>query len=806
MAACVYGAANLARAQSTDSDVMQEIVVTATHRQQDIVDVPYSISAIGADQLSATGVTDLVSLSRQVPSLSLVDLGTRYESSEVPVIRGINASNVEPGLPQQLTQSPVGIYIGNSPVAGYFELTDVQRVEVLRGPQGTLYGAGALGGAIRVIPNSPTLGEFSGSFDANVGSLAHASDASYGLEGFLNIPLGDTLAFRISGKYAYDPGFVDAYGLVQRTGTSPFSPPALADPSEPVTSAAIYEGEQHGWNFAETFTGRASLLWKLDKFSAELSFINAHVEGNGGPQDNPDFTGGPYGVDPRVTFPAGGDYKSFAAVEEPYRRTTTLSSLDLSYDAAFATLSSTSSYYDTRGAEIDDFTYHTFAFTPFEVYYTGNPVNPRFISPFDTADSDKTFSQEIRLVSRADEQRAIDYVTGAFYQKQERQSDYDFTAPGTDSYSAAEGCTAPYYYGASFPNCLVTLGPNSTYYDAKAAQSFKDRSVFGELTWHLTRSGQVTFGMRHYWQDFVALQSFVSYPLFTFNRGNPSSTSNSGNLFKINPSFEFAKDQIIYATWSQGFRRGGANSFVTEGPLRESPQLLSYLPDSTNNYEVGVKGRAAAGLTYSFALFDIEWKNPQINGITPVTDTPLVYNATKARSTGAEAELSGPLGLPGLKYDVSFSYANARLTEAFALPANDGAGAIAPGEITGQPGERLPGSPKTSAAATVTYGRSIAPQYSMLLSANVTYVGSVLTTLPTVIYSQSPLPAYSIGNLSAAISHHPYELTLYATNVADKRAVLGLNDISIPPIVGALARFDVINRPREVGLRVKYSF
>ncbi len=653
----------------------------------------YNITAMTAVELRATDTTDLVQLARQVPSLSIVDLGTRYEAAEVPTIRGINASNIMQG-PQQLAQSPVGVYIGNSPIAGYFQLTDVQRVEVLRGPQGTLYGAGALGGAIRVIPSSPELGVLSGSIGGNASSLAHSSDASYGMEGFINIPIGDTLAFRAAGKYAYDAGFIDVYGMVKRPGGT-FSAPVLANPTDPATSPAIYGGEGKDWNFAKTFTGRSSLLWKLGDFSAELAYINAHVEGDGGPQDNPVYPGGPYGIDPRITFPAGGDYKAFSPIDEPYRRTTTLTSLDVAYDAGFATLSSTTSYYDTRGTTIDNDTYGVFAFTPFEVYYTGNPVNPRFVSVNEITDSDKTFSEEIRLVSRQADDKKLDYVVGAFFDKQNRHSDFDFAAPGTDTYSVAQGCTAPYYAGASFPNCLVTLGPNSTFFDATAHQSFKDKSVFGELTWHAITSGQITFGLRHYWQDFQAVQSEVSYPFMSASYGAPNNTSNSGNLYKINPSFEYAKDQNIYATWSQGFRRGGSNSFIVAGPLAESPQLLTYRADKTNNYEIGLKGRFDTGLSYSFAVFDIEWDNPQISGYTPYTDTPLVYNANKARSTGFEAESAGPLFLPGLRYNVSFGYADVRLTENFALPANNGTGSISPGLITGYSGERLPGSPKS---------------------------------------------------------------------------------------------------------------
>ena len=168
------------------------MIVTATRRQQTLEEVPYSVTAVSADQLANTGVTDIASLTSQVPGLSLYNLGARETSAVNPIIRGINVTAAPFSYLnfRTLEQSPVGVYIGNSPIDGYFQLQDVQRVEVLRGPQGTLYGAGALGGALRIIPNSPVLDKFSGSVEAGVGTVAHSGQASYSADGVFNVPLG----------------------------------------------------------------------------------------------------------------------------------------------------------------------------------------------------------------------------------------------------------------------------------------------------------------------------------------------------------------------------------------------------------------------------------------------------------------------------------------------------------------------------------------------------------------------------------------------------------------------------------------
>src|SRR6185437_2036705 len=314
----IYGLPHPAAAADSDAaaDTLQEITVTATRRQQSLEQVPYSISVISAEQLAQTGVTDVASLTTQVPGLSMYDFGARMSGATAPIIRGVNATGEPRGF-RTFEQDPVGTYIGNSPIDGYFQLDDVKRVEVLRGPQGTLYGAGALGGALRLIPNSPELNTFSGMFEAGGGRVDHSDGTSYTLKGMVNIPLGDTLAFRASAKYAYEPGFIDAYGLLKRSNSGVSGVPELANPADPVNSPGIY-GNRSDWNYQKTFTGRASMLWKPNEaFSAELAILHSNVNGDGGPVVNPDFQGGVSPLDPLSTLPAGGRYREFSQVDQP---------------------------------------------------------------------------------------------------------------------------------------------------------------------------------------------------------------------------------------------------------------------------------------------------------------------------------------------------------------------------------------------------------------------------------------------------------------------------------------------------------
>lgn len=797
----LYGLPQAVSAQQqavSPSGSLQEVVVTATRRAQTPEEVPYSLSVVSEEQITRANVTDLASLATQVPGLSVYDFGARFAGATAPIIRGLNATSEPRGF-RTFEQDPVGTYIGNSPISGYFHLDDIGRVEILRGPQGTLYGAGSLGGAIRFIPKAPELGVLSGQLGAGGLTTAHSDGIGYTLNGTVNVPAGDTLALRVSGKYDYEPGFIAAAGLLKQTGSPAYAVPVLAVPADPINSPGVFL-TQKDWNSQKTFTGRASALWKpVEKFSAEAAYLYAKVKGAGAPEANSSFAGGADPLDPRITFPPGGPYQAFNTSTDAFSRTTDLLSLDLSYDAGFATVSSTSSYYTTDGSTIDDDTY-TFAAVPFIAYYAGNPFNPRYIEHQNYTDRAHTFTQELRLVSNTGPDKRLDYTIGAFYEKQARYGAWNVTDPGSFERSVAQGCTAPYFSGASFPNCLLLVGPNDATFVQVDNQNFQDKSVFGELTWHFMSHGQVTFGGRHFKQEFTDAQSYTDYPFATFIPAVPHSSSASKNTWKINPSYEYARRHYVYATWSQGFRRGGANSVPLAGFLKESPLLAQYAPDSVNNYEVGLKGRFDNGLTYTLALFDIHWDKPQISASLP-SGNLAVYNGNTARSKGFELESSGPLVVPGLSYSVGFAYADARLTSNFALAANNGGGTIVSGIVTGTAGQQLPGSPKVSAAATVAYDRELAPGYDLSLSLNDTYRSQVPLFLSAVPQTS---PAFGLLNFSAALAHKPWRLLGYVTNLADKREIFS------PPFrlnqLDNLTNTYVINRPRETGVRLFYAF
>jgi iron complex outermembrane recepter protein len=785
----LYGTPQAARADApskTETGGLEEIIVTATRHKETIDEIAGAISVYSPDQIAQASVTDLATLSRQLGIAGVG--GAKSTAITFPIIRGLNASPAA-GSFHVFNQAPVGTYYDNSPVEGYYQLQDIQRIEVLRGPQGTLYGAGSLGGALRIIPNAPQLGKFAGDVDGRVGYLDHAGHPSYTTTAMFNIPLGDTLAIRLAGNYEYQPGYIDAFGLMQRSG--PLGIPVLADPSDPVNSPGVYYS-QKDWNDQKTFTGRASVLWQpTTEFSATAAYMHERAYGNGTPSDNSRFQGGPDVIDPRIIFPAGSNFTAFSSTLQPFERNSDLASLDLSYDAGFATLSATSTYSATKGFFNTDTNFLLFgllgSYVPF---YAGIPTNPRWINTNESLDDDHGFSQEVRLVSNTGPDKLFDYTVGVFYQRKYDNATFQNTSPGTPERAAAAGCTLPVLLGG----CGVLTGPGDVADFGIDRQVFEDKSVFGELTYHFAKNWQVTGGIRHFKQDF---SDTAESDIFTFAVTSPLTTQRSTatkTLGKASVSWEYMTGQHVYALWSQGFRRGGANGqLLPTGPFADlAPQI--YKPDSVNNYEMGTKGRIGNEISYSFDVFYIRWKDPQVSGLTPQANFA-VWNAKAAVSKGFEYELNVPLGVPGLRFATSGTYADAKLTQDYSYPDING-------PIAGPAGAQLPGSPKVSVAGTLLYAHLLGAGSSMTLTLNDTYTTKIVTSaFPVLNIAPITMPALNLMNASAAFNHNNWRVGLYSTNLLNKREIVGQS--SGGP---ALTYVETANRPREIYLRAGYSF
>ncbi len=792
-------AAQTAPTASADvASTVQEIIVTASRRATTVEDVPYNISAISGADLDRAGVSNFAELADQVAGFDYEDRGVRYAGATVPIMRGINGSNTErPGI--VVEQMPVALYLGNSAEVGYLPIMDIDHVEVLRGPQGTLYGAGSLGGAIRLIPKSPTLDEWSATVEASGGDIAHSSDADYYGFAILNAPLGPIAALRLSGRYEHQGGFIDQSGIMERQGNLVTGVPVLADPSDVADSPAVYYSKKDV-NYDDISAGRASLLLvPSEPLRIELDWNGSYLQGVNSPQDNPTYQGGPAPWDPRITLPASGDYQIDSSTLAPYFRHTDLTNLDASYDAGFATVSSTTAYGETWAVTGQDANVLILGLpATYLPYYTGNPINPRYVATSNYTDTDHRFTQELRLVSKPGEH--LDYVAGAFYEHDTRRLVWDIYEPGTTAQSIASG------------GLYVNTSPQGNTFFENAPQQFDEEAVYGELTWHISKQWQITGGGRVFHDSLSQDQNFESY-IIGLTGGNSSSSSYTRHIFKLNTSYEYVDNQQVYATFSQGFRRGGVNAFPLSGYYQESAQILNYKPDTTDNYELGVKGVLPSGLRYSTDVYYINWTDPQMGISTPNT-WPVAVNGKSAVSKGFELELSTPVLVKELELTLAYSYTDARLTQSFCLPGGNGTGlpgaaGFFPCGIEGFEGERLPGTTDNDGSVTLAYSEHLGGGRSIVYTINDNYRGSSVNNLVSVANNAIPpvtLGGYALLNasVSAAITDH-LRLGLFGSNLLDKRAIVGAPQ-RIVPFLGDLANIYSINRPREVSLRVGYDW
>ena len=447
-------------------------------------------------------------------------------------------------------------------------------------------------------------------------------------------------------------------------------------------SSSVYYSKDHA-NYANISSGRASILLEpSEALRIQLDWNGSYVQGLNSPQDTPAYAGGPAPWDPRITLPATGTYQNANSTLASYYRHTNLTDLDVSYDFGFATLSSTTAYGETSAVTGQDDNVQIFGLPEtYLPYYVGNPINPRFVGTNNYTDTEYRFTQELRLVSKPGEH--FDYVAGAFYEHDPRNLDWDIYEAGITAQSVAAG------------SLYVNTSPDGHTFYEHAPQVFTEYALYGELTWHLSKRWQITGGGRFFHDTLSQNQNFYSY-IISQAGGNNSSNSTNRQIFKLNTSYEFVDNNQVYATFSQGFRRGGVNAFPLTGFYQESPEILNYKPDTTDNYEIGVKGVSEGGLHYSTDIFYINWNDPQMGVSTPNT-WPVVINGKKAVSKGFEGEITTPLFVKNLQLMLSYAYTHARLTEAFCLPGGDGTGnpnGFYPCGISGTDDQRLPGTPE----------------------------------------------------------------------------------------------------------------
>ncbi len=777
-----------APAGRSDSQI-QEIVVTATRRSEKVLDVPYNISAVTGDSIADRNITDQNELLRSIPGVSVVDRGYRNSGSlNGARIRGLNVDGAALGDYAVSSVSPLSTYVNDTPVFANFLLKDLSRVEVLRGPQGTLYGSGSLGGTVRYIQNEPDPTAFGGKISNSDYHTENSDGAGFTGDVTLNVPLAPNAAFRFTVSRIDDAGSID-YPNLYKLGPNG-DPPEVAGGGPPPRSD--FYGKQ-SVDTAHIWYEHGALLWQATddlKFVVNYDHQDDHVGGRRQTSNGSDGFGQPY-----------GPYDNGAVITEPSSRAVELESIESTYDLGFATLTSSTSHYDHRGQSITDNTgfygntnYRApYGFLYYFHYYAPNRLP---LTVFENTYSERALIEELRLVSV--EGKIFDYVAGLYYEDQAR---------GAGSQNFLPGFQATYdedpIYGTGFVS-----GDRSFLY--QRAERFEDKAVFGELTYHIDPDLSLTGGMR-YFDNHSRVKSVIGGGVLTYNNNYASSdtvTSEKRPLGKGNLSWKLAPDTLAYATISQGYRRGGSNAIPILGPQREDASLQNFKSDSDVNYELGIKGKYA-GIAYSLSAFYIDWSDVQVNIQTPTWGYYAVVNGKSAESKGAEFELDGYI-VDRLHYNFGYAYTNARLTSDIITAGSIFAPQVP--TVSGLNGSRLPGVADHTVNLAVDYTIPVWSDASLINRVSGYFQSS---SRNAVAATGSPLDTgidpFFLWTLSTTLAFDRYDVTLFVKNIFNARGVTGVytNEYSGTDPAANFYGNDsrrLITAPRTIGMTFNYTF
>jgi outer membrane receptor protein involved in Fe transport len=764
--------------------IIEEITVTATKREASLQDIPFSINAQTAADISRAGATDLESLARNVAGLTVQNLGPGQ--SQV-AIRGVSAGQIvrdQPGVKEQ-----VGVYLDESVISlslftPDFDLYDLNRVETLRGPQGTLFGSGSVGGTIRYITNAPNLDTFEGNVELDLNSMTDGEVGGH-IKGMVNIPLAEgRSALRLVGYTTEYGGFIDALGengtrakdvnSGRRTGARAALTFDVTD-SLSITPRVVYqEIETDGFNRQEVFNlyanpytttrpaiqlgKREQYLLRGEEFSDETTLIDLVVNANLG------------SVDLTVV---GSQIDRDILVSRDASALTGSVSVDLGYPDAGVLL----------------------------------PSNLR-----DTTDLKQT-TFEARLSSNYD--GALQWLVGAFTSDTDRKYNQRLPTPG---YAAVTDATL----GAGTSAAVANGFPNlDSPFNSDLPYDIQQSALFGEVTYDVSDTLHVTAGGRFY--DFEETRTITSGGLFANgDSGVVDTTKSDGFTPRILASWNLNDDVTLNAQASQGFRLGGVNDPLNTGLCSQADLAIfgsfqDYNDEKMWNYEAGVKSSFGNGVTFNAAAFYSDIEDLQVTLDAGSCSSRISFNVPDAHTAGVEFEVSAQPS-----ESLYLSLAGSLLKSEFDSTVRDANGDILGGV---EKGNRLASVPEFQFAATASYyfPVSLFGSTDGFVTMSVSHVGDRITQpgdqAPGAGIFQSGLPfggatgseitsldlllePYTIINLRAGIERDDWSAIAYIHNVGDENA-----DLSFDRERGGRARLGYrTNTPRTIGVTFKKSF
>ncbi|MDN7126885.1 TonB-dependent receptor [Pseudidiomarina sp. 1APR75-33.1] len=778
----------LAQETASDEDKAQKeperIVVTATRRPQTVNEIPYNISVLSGEDLEERLIINSVDVMRETPGITVVDRG--YRNSGVInniVIRGMNVDSAGNGDFALNAVPTVSTYVNDTPLFANFILKDINAVEILRGPQGTLYGSGSLAGTVRYTLNKPDLYQGYARVDARLSQTQGSDGFNQNYDVLVNQPLTDTLAVRgFFGRIDND-GIVDYVNVYQ-----------LNDSGAPVAEGGdIASGDPQFTTIEDADTvdidyGRVSLLWQPSTtFSALLShhYQSDDIGGRRQVTTGTNWVGG--------TEQSYGEYENGAVHREPSERDVSLTSLELEWDLGFASLSSTTSDYDHDGSSISDNTGFYAQNNWFAWFYGGSP---RPLAIAERFYEESGFTQELRLVSQGE--NTFDWILGAFYMDKDTASGQDSFMPGFSEWAEASG------FDDTLASWGGVLGDQDFRY--RDQRNIRDLSVYGELTWNVTDRFSTTLGLRHFTND-ISNETTIELPIYPGPANVDSEFDDDGTLFKFNASYDISDDMMWYATISEGYRRGGTSAVPISGGFAENPEYLRYSPDSVVNLETGIKGTVNRH-NYSVTVFRMNWDDPQLNVATPNWGFYAAVNGEKARSEGLELELKGFL-TDSIKYNVGYAYVNAELGRDLVVPS--GTASSPSSYVYAKAGEQLPSMAEHTFSGGLNHSMDLASGMYLVTNFSTYFQSDSRNALGNNPKFDIDLPRFFITNASTTLHADEWKVSLFVKNIFNEKGVTGVLSeayMGTDPAENFYGNSSkqYISQPRTVGVRFSYEF
>ena len=722
---------------------LEEIIVTATKSgASSLQKVPIAIQAISGETLSARGADNFAKFAGSVPSLQFDDLGP---GDKKYIIRGVTSTGA----------STVGVYYDEAVISASnsndgggrnadIRLYDLERIEVLKGPQGTLYGASSMSGTIRYITNKPQLNLFEGNATAEIGATEKGG-LNYNVHGTVNVPIvKDVLALRVTGWLDNESGFIDQTRLAT--------------------------GRVNNVNDEHVTGGRALLRFRpSDSFTLTASATSQNLTSHGSSRYTPPGTMS-FGTTGYPSVP-GGDLINTDLTRSPLTDKLNIYSLTGEYSAPFGTITATTNWYDRRF----DFNFDSSAILfSFGVPIPGITKEPQYR---------RVWSNELRYASRFD--GPLNFVIGGFLQREKSNFAVQVIR------STPDGVAAGPFSPLNSDDALSTATGN-TFFGRTDNQQVNQEALFGEATFKFTDKLTGVVGARYFRSSQTAAQE-TTHPFGGFSSapvGVLYNTSKDSKVtYKFNVAYQAQPDVLLYATAAQGFRTGGVNAadlpFTSNIPR-------GYSPDTLWNYEAGAKTQFLDHrLRLNLAAYAIRWTNTQVRSVDATGAFPFTTNAGRVNIDGVEAEMYFNVAT-GVEVDLGGSYQRARLQDDQPfIPGNPN---------LGRAGDTLPNVPKVQGNASVNYRFPLSTAYQGILRADANYRGPTKTQFNIASPFNVPLDAYVAVNLRASATSATWSTSLFVNNLFNARAQIDAISSSQDP----LALLTI--RPRSYGFSVTRKF